>query len=130
MIKIITIIIIGFISGIMGGALGLGGTLFMLPLLLLSNIRPDYHKVVGTLLFSLLPPISLLAVIEFGRRKQVDYLIGTLLFITYFLGAYYGSFINTKYSTKSLIYASSLALFIISIILFYIAFFSKQLNII
>jgi uncharacterized membrane protein YfcA len=125
MLRIITTLLIGFISGIMGGALGLGGSVFMLPLLLLSNIIPDYKQLVGTLLFSLLPPISLLAVIEFGRRKQIDYLIGTILFITYFFGAYYGSFINAQYSTRSLIYVSSLVLFSVSIILFYIAFFSK-----
>ena len=98
MLRILVSIIIGIISGIIGGALGIGGTVFMLPLLLLTNIIPDYKTIVGTLLFSLLPPISLLAVIEFGKRRQIDYLISSLLFITYFFGAYYGAHINDKYS--------------------------------
>ena len=59
MLRILVSIIIGIISGIIGGALGIGGTVFMLPLLLLTNIIPDYKTIVGTLLFSLLPPISL-----------------------------------------------------------------------
>lgn len=126
MLRILVSIIIGIISGIIGGALGIGGTVFMLPLLLLTNIIPDYKTIVGTLLFSLLPPISLLAVIEFGKRRQIDYLISSLLFITYFFGAYYGAHINDKYSTKTLIYASSIVLFIVSIMLFYIGY--KGLN--
>jgi len=120
-------IAIGILTGVIGGGLGLAGTSIMLPLLLVSKIIPDYHTMVGTLLFSVLPPISLLAVLEYGRRKQIDYIIGIILFFAYFVGAYYGSIINDKYSDKTLIYASSFTLLIVSIFLFFIAYFHKNI---
>ena len=123
MYRYILALLIGTIGGILGGALGLAGTSIMLPLLILSNILPNYHKMTGTLLFSILPPLSLLAVIEYGKRKQIDYLIGVLLFISYFIGAYYGAIININYTAKTLIYSSSLTLFIVSVVLFYIGYY-------
>ena len=123
MYRYILALLIGTIGGILGGALGLAGTSIMLPLLILSNILPNYHKMTGTLLFSILPPLTLLAVIEYGKRKQIDYLIGVLLFISYFIGAYYGAIININYTAKTLIYSSSLTLFIVSVVLFYIGYY-------
>jgi uncharacterized membrane protein YfcA len=122
MYRQIIALLIGTIGGVVGGGLGLAGSAIMLPLLILFNIIPNYHKMAGTILFSVLPPISLLAVIEYGKRKQIDYLIGVLLFISYFFGAYYGTIINANYTSKTLIYASSLTLFIVSLILFYIGY--------
>jgi uncharacterized membrane protein YfcA len=122
MYRQIIALLIGTIGGVVGGGLGLAGSAIMLPLLILSNIIPNYHKMAGTILFSVLPPISLLAVIEYGKRKQIDYLIGVLLFISYFFGAYYGAIINSNYTSNTLIYASSLTLFIVSLILFYIGY--------
>ena len=123
MYRQIVAVLIGTIGGVLGGALGLAGTVIMLPLLILSNIIPNYHKMTGTILFSILPPLSLLAVIEYGKRKQIDYTIGVLLFIAYFIGAYYGAFINENYSAKTLIYISSLTLFSVAVILFYIGYY-------
>ena len=119
---VILSIIIGTIGGITGGALGLGGSSIMLPLIVLSKIIPDYKTLVGTLLFSILPPISILAVIEYSKRKQINYLVGTLIFIFYTIGAYFGSLINVKYSNKTLIYTASFVLFLTSISLLYIAY--------
>ena len=119
---VILSIIIGTIGGITGGALGLGGSTVMLPLIVLSKIIPDYKTLVGTLLFSILPPISILAVIEYSKRKQINYLVGTLIFIFYTIGAYFGSLINVKYSNKTLIYSASFILFLTSASLLYIGY--------
>jgi len=120
--NIILTLVLGTISGILGGAFGLGGTAFILPVLIISKIIPDYKTIVGTLLFALLPPLSLLAVIEYAKRKQINYQIGSLLFITYFFGAYYGAKINSHYSNKTLIYGSATSLLLVSLSLFYIAY--------
>ena len=82
-IKIVYAILVGLLSGILGGAFGLGGSFVMLPGLILLNIVPNYQTAVGTILFSLIPPVSLLAVLEYSKKKQVDYVIGTILFIAY-----------------------------------------------
>ena len=123
--SVIITAIIGIISGILGGAFGLGGTPFMLPALILLNVIPDYKKIVGTIMFSLLPPISLLAVFEYGKRKQIDYLLGTVLFISYFIAAYYGSVINAMYSARTLKYATGFSFLIIALMFFYNARYSN-----
>jgi len=121
-LKILNSILVGTISGILGGAFGLGGSFIMLPGVILLNIVSDYKTAVGTILFSLLPPVSLLAVIEYGKRKEIDYLVGTILFITYFIAAYLGSYINKLYSTKTLEYACAFTFLLITIYFFYRAY--------
>jgi uncharacterized membrane protein YfcA len=119
--RTILTLILGFLSGIFGGAFGLGGTFIILPGLILLGIISDYKTAVGTVLLSMLPPISLLAVIEYYKRKKVDTYIGIVLCITYFFGAYFGSFINHMYSNKTLEYFTAFSFFIISVMFFYMA---------
>jgi len=125
-LRIINSIIVGTLSGILGGAFGLGGSFVMLPGLILLKIVPDYKTAVGTILFSLLPPVSLLAVIEYSKRKQIDYVVGTLLFITYFLAAYIGAFINKSYSNKTLKYSCAFTFLLITLYFFYDAYIEKS----
>ena len=125
-ITILITIVLGAFSGVLGGAFGLGGTDFILPILIITKIIPDYKTIVGTMLFAILPPLSLLAVIEYGKRKQINYMIGSLLCITYFFGAYYGSIINSYYSNKTLIYGSAISLLLVSLSLFYISYTMKN----
>jgi len=113
--RIILTIILGSLSGILGGAFGLGGSFIMLPGLILLGITPDFQTAVGTTLLSLLPPVSLLAVIQYYKRKQVDIPVGIILFITYFIFAYYGTFINEMYSEKTLKFCTGIVFLFISI---------------
>jgi hypothetical protein len=121
-INIIYSILIGTLSGILGGAFGLGGSFVMLPGLILLNVSKNFNTAVGTILFSLLPPVSLLAVIEYYKRDQVDMKIGTILFITYFLAAYLGAKINKMYSQKTLEYACATVFLMITIFFYYHAY--------
>lgn len=113
--KFVYSIIIGALSGILGGAFGLGGSFVMLPLLLLFQISKDFSSAIGTVLLSLLPPVSLLAVFEYAKRKKIDYWVGTILFISYFIFAYVGSLINKMYSEKLLLFLCGILFIIIGI---------------
>jgi uncharacterized membrane protein YfcA len=121
-INIIYSILIGTLSGILGGAFGLGGSFVMLPGLILLNVVKDFNTAVGTILFSLLPPVSLLAVIEYYKRGQIDMKVGTILFITYFLAAYVGAKINKMYEQKTLEYACATVFLLITIYFYYHAY--------
>ena len=125
-INIIYSILIGTLSGILGGAFGLGGSFIMLPGLILLNVVKDFNTAVGTILFSLLPPVSLLAVIEYYKRDQVDMKIGTILCITYFITAYFGSKINAMFSQKTLGYACATVFLMITIFFYYHAYHLKS----
>jgi uncharacterized membrane protein YfcA len=118
--------LIGIISGILGGAFGLGGSFVMLPGLILFNVTKDYNTAVGTILFSLLPPISLLAVIEYYKREQVDITIGIILFVTYFFAAYLGAKINQMFSQKTLEYACGHIFLLIALFFYYHAYSLKN----
>jgi uncharacterized membrane protein YfcA len=69
-----------------------------------------------------LPPISLLSVIEFGKRNQVDYTVGTILLVTYFFSSYYGSLINSYYDNKTLQFYCAISFLLISFYFFYKSF--------
>jgi uncharacterized membrane protein YfcA len=125
LMQIILTIILGGISGILGGALGLGGSFIMLPGVILLNIIPNYKTAVGTILFSMLPPISILAVYDYYKRKQVNFTVGTILFVSYFLASYLGAILNGHFSSKVLEYASALCFISIGIYFFYQAYTSK-----
>jgi uncharacterized membrane protein YfcA len=125
-INILYSIIIGIISGLLGGAFGLGGSFVMLPGLILLNVTKNFNTAVGTILFSLLPPVSLLAVVEYYKRDQVDIKIGTILFVTYFLAAYFGAEINKMYDQKTLEYACATVFLMITIFFYYHAYNLKN----
>jgi uncharacterized membrane protein YfcA len=127
-INIIYTILIGALSGILGGAFGLGGSFVMLPGLILLNVVKDFNTAVGTILFSLLPPVSLLAVVEYYKRGQVDIKIGTILFVTYFLAAYLGAKINKMYDQKTLEYACATVFLMITVYFYYHAYNLKSTN--
>lgn len=118
--------LLGLTSGIIGGAFGLGGSFIMMPGVILLGIIPDYKTAVGTILFSLLPPVSILAVIEYYKRKQIDTKVGMILFVTYMIAAYFGSFINKAYSNKVLEFWSGIVFLIIALLFFWEAYTTKK----
>jgi uncharacterized membrane protein YfcA len=103
-IKILYTIIVGYLSGIFGGSIGIAGSAIMLPGIIILDIIPNYKKAIGTVLFACLPPISLLAVIEYYKKSQIDYSIGIFLCISYFIGAYCGAKLNGNSSIKTIKY--------------------------
>jgi uncharacterized membrane protein YfcA len=124
-LRIVLTIIIGIIAGLVGGGLGIGGTFIILPGLLFLNIIPDYKIAIGTVILSMLPPISILAAIDYYKRKQIDFLIAGILCISYVIAAKYGAFFNKEYSNQTLKYTTSLIFFIFSLYFLWSGKFDK-----
>lgn len=116
--RLLLTIILGAIAGILGGTLGFGGSFIMMPGLLLFGILKDYKHAVGTTLFTLLPPISLFAVIEYYKRKEIDIEVGTILILSYIIFAYFGSLLNPYFTNKYLEYSSGFIFLICSLYFF------------
>ena len=125
LLRIVFTIIIGSIAGIIGGSTGIGGTFVLLPGLLFLNIIPDYKLAVGTILLSMLPPISILAVKDFYDRKKIDYTIAFFICVSYIISARYGAYLNKIYSVKTLNYATSLIFFLCFIYFLWKANYTK-----
>ena len=83
-------ILLGAFAGVLGGALGQSGAETILPGLLILGIVPDFKTAAGTTLLTILPPLSLLAIIQYYKRGQVQIMTGVILMIAYFFAAYVG----------------------------------------
>jgi len=112
-------IVLGTIAGFIGGAFGLAGSVLLVPGLIFMKIIPSYTMAVGTVLFSMLPPISILAVLEYRKRKQINYGIGAILCITTTIAAYFGAYCNRWMSQQFIKYCAAVILLILSLGMFY-----------
>jgi uncharacterized membrane protein YfcA len=93
---------LGSFSGAFGGALGQSGAETMLPGLLILGLVPNFKTAAGTVLLAIIPPISILAVIEYYKRGQVQVYTSFLLFIAYFIAAYFGAYLTKNLTNKTL----------------------------
>jgi len=93
--EIIILLITGLVAGVLGGALGFGGGLIFIPALVLF-FGFSQHMAQGTSLFIMLPPIGILAVMQYYKAGQVNIKYGLILIITYLIGSYFGSSIALK----------------------------------
>jgi uncharacterized membrane protein YfcA len=112
MLRLLLTALIGAITGIIGGALGINGSLMMLPALLLLKIVPEYKMAVGTILLAILPPISILAVMDYYKRKKIDITVAIILCVSYFIAVKYGARLNKDCSNKFLKYSTAGILFL------------------
>ena len=69
---LIGLTIIGMVTGILGGLVGGGAEILIVPLLTLFGLLGNIKNRIGTSLFMLLPPIGLFAALKFYREGYVD----------------------------------------------------------
>jgi len=112
--EIIILIVIGFIAGIAGGSLGLGGGIIIVPALIFI-LGFTQHQAQGTSLAVLLFPIGILAVINYAKNGYVNYKYAIILIIAFVLGSYLGSVISIHLPAKTLKKIFGVFLLLISI---------------
>jgi uncharacterized membrane protein YfcA len=106
-------IMLGLGAGVIGGALGQSGAETMLPGLLILGIVSDFKTAAGTVLLTILPPLSLLAIIEYYKRGQVRVVVSMTLMLSYFFAAYFGAYFTKNISNSMLEFISAIYFFII-----------------
>jgi uncharacterized protein len=84
------IIIIGFAAGMLGGMIGIGGGLIIVPALVYF-LAFSQHKAQGTSLGLLVLPVAILGVINYYKKGYVDIKAVGLLSIGFVLGSFLGS---------------------------------------
>jgi uncharacterized protein len=99
--EIIILVIIGFIAGIAGGALGLGGGIIIVPALIFI-LGFTQHQAQGTSLAVLLFPVGILGVINYNKNGYVNFKFAIILIIAFVLGSYLGSIISINLPAKTL----------------------------
>ena len=121
-------IILGCLAGLFGGALGQSGAELMLPGLILFNIVPDFKTAAGTVLLTVLPPLSLLAVMQYYKRGQTNMWFAFLLVVAYFFASYFGSRITKDFSDKTLSYAVSIYFITIGCLFLLLTYYGFDVN--
>lgn len=84
------VFVISSLVGVAAGLFGVGGGVFLVPLLVLI-FGFDQHKAQGTSLVALVPPTGALAFVEYYKAGQVNLFVGFLIMPGIFLGALAGS---------------------------------------
>ena len=83
-------ILIGIVAGILSGMFGIGGGVIIVPaLMFLCGF--SQLKAQGTSLAILLPPVGILAFIEYYKKGQVNVKAGVLIVIFLVIGSVFGS---------------------------------------
>jgi uncharacterized protein len=114
-------ILLGIVGGVLSGVLAVSGAEFMLLGLAFLNVIQDYKTIEGTILLTVLPPVYLLAVLEYYRRKQVNVYVSLCLMVPFFFAAFAGAYLS-KYLSDTLIeYSSSIYFLLVSIGFFILA---------
>jgi hypothetical protein len=87
---IIIIILTGLAAGILGGMVGIGGGIIIVPALVYF-LAFSQHQAQGTSLALMLFPVGILGVINYYKKGYVDFRYAGLLAIGFVVGSYLGS---------------------------------------
>lgn len=81
---------IGLFAGILGGLIGIGGGIVMIPAMALL-FQFDQHMVQGTSLAAMVPPIGILAAYEYYRNGSVNIPVAACIAAGFFIGGFIGA---------------------------------------
>ena len=98
---IIILVLIGLSAGFIGGALGVGGGIIIVPALVFIFGMTQHHAQ-GTSLAVLLFPVGILAVINYYKRGYVNFKFALILIVAFVLGSYFGSLFSISLPESTL----------------------------
>jgi uncharacterized membrane protein YfcA len=87
---LIYLLLIGLAAGFMGGLVGIGGGVIIVPALVML-LGMSQHAAQGTSLMMILFPVGILGALNYYKQGYVDFKYAGLLAIGFFVGSYLGS---------------------------------------
>jgi uncharacterized membrane protein YfcA len=92
---LLILVVIGIITGVMAGMLGIGGAIIMIPaLVFLLGISQQTAQ--GTSLAVMLPPVGIIAAYNYYKAGQVNIRFAIILAVFFLVGSYFGSKLALK----------------------------------
>ncbi|MCK8520805.1 sulfite exporter TauE/SafE family protein [Aquimarina sp. D1M17] len=87
---LVSLVLIGLLAGFFSGTLGVGGSVVMIPLMILW-LNFSQHEAQGTSLAVLAVPVTLLAAFNYYREGYVNWKYAAIIAVTFIIGGYLGS---------------------------------------
>lgn len=87
---LLILLVIGIVTGIMAGMLGIGGAIIMIPALVFI-LGLSQQMAQGTSLAVMLPPIGIFAAYNYWKAGQVNIKFALILAAAFIIGSYFGS---------------------------------------
>jgi len=116
--QLIILIIIGLMSGLLAGVLGVGGAIIVIPALVFI-LGLTQHQAQGTSLAFMVPPIGIFAAWNYWKAGFVNWKFALVLALTFMAGAYLGSIFSVNLSDKILRKIFSILLFAAAVKMFF-----------
>ena len=119
---ILALLVIGLAAGMLSSMVGIGGGTIIVPALVIL-LAMSQKMAQGTSLAMLLPPIGILAVMNYYKAGYVDFKIAAVLCVAFIAGSYFGSklALNLEESTLKRIFGVFLMILAVKYL-----FFSKN----
>jgi len=98
MTDIMLYILLGLVAGVLGGLLGIGAGIIIIPaLILLFGLSQQQAQ--GTTLALMIPPIGILAAWVYYKQGDVDLKIAAFICLGFFIGGFFGAKLATALPT-------------------------------
>lgn len=94
---IVILVLIGIVAGMLSGFVGIGGGVVIVPALIYF-FGMGQMEAQGTSLFLMLPPIGILAVMNYYKTGNINIWYGIIIACTFIIGGYFGSKISLRIS--------------------------------
>ena len=94
---LLTLLAIGLFAGVASGFVGVGGGLILVPAMMVF-LGLGQHAAQGTSLAMMLPPVGILAVMQYHKAGEVHWAFAAVLCITFVVGAWGGSKLSLRLS--------------------------------
>ena len=107
-------LVFGLVAGVMSGLLGIGGGIFIIPVLVFL-LGFSQQTAQGTTLAMMVPPIGLLAAWAYYSKGYVDLKVAGLMCIGFFIGGFFGARFATALSGVTLSRIFGVAMLVVSI---------------
>jgi len=114
MVQILLFVLLGLFAGTLGGMVGIGGGVVIVPALVFL-FGFTQHKAQGTTLALLVPPIGILAAWTYYKQGFVDLKAAAFIVLGFFVGGLLGAQIATHLSSPVLTKVFGVFLLLISI---------------
>jgi hypothetical protein len=115
---LLILVLIGLFAGAFGGILGISGAIIIIPSLVFF-VGLNQHQAIGTSLAFALPPIGILAMLNYYNAGQVNFKYAMILAVAFLIGSFFSSKLATNIPENTIRKIFSIFLVLVAIKMFF-----------